>query len=387
MHNYEFLTDDNAADVGAASAVNAASAVKGSVIDTNTSGDNLIGVSAADSLLFESTHYALADPDMAFGVGALLYVPAVSSRIAEKILSDEFSSVNSLAFCLEDSIRDEALPLAESELLETMRRLCLSDLAMENRKNAAPMIFVRIRNAAHMLSVYNQLCEFSEPLTGFILPKFDLTNIAEYSEAICDINASRADKPLYIMPILESESLIPLASRVGVLSELHRRLAFIAEYVLNIRVGGNDIINFFGLRRGSDQTIYDIGVVREILFDILNVFSRDYVVSGPVWEYFDSGAENTSWLTGLKRELELDRLNGFIGKTTIHPSQVPVINESLRVSASDYADALEIMNWSSLTSGVAKSASGMRMNEVKVHRKWADRVLRLARIYGVREEC
>lgn len=36
--------------------------------------------------------------------------------------------------------------------------------------------------------------------------------------------------------------------------------------------------------------------------------------------------------------MELDLLNGFTGKTVIHPNQIPVVNEMLRVSQRDYAD-------------------------------------------------
>jgi citrate lyase beta subunit len=321
-------------------------------------------------------------PRQALSVGALLYVPALHSGAAGKILGGELAQASSIAFCLEDSIRDEAILAAEAQLFDTMRQLH-AHAAANGGIPHSPMIFVRIRNPLHMLSLYNALGGLSEMITGFILPKFDLSNIAAYSEAICEINATRRDRPLYIMPILESKSLADLKGRPDVLSMLHRRLAFIAEYVLNIRVGGNDILNVFGLRRSSRHTIYDIGPARGILFDILNVFSPDYVVSAPVWEYFRSGDGDAGWLEGLRRELELDKLNGFIGKTAIHPSQIPVINESLKVSMEDYSDAIEIIGWKQPAFAVSKSGSGHRMNEAKVHRKWAARILKLAEIYGI----
>jgi citrate lyase beta subunit len=324
-------------------------------------------------------------PRQALSVGALLYVPALHSEVATKILSGELAQASSIAFCLEDSIRDEAIIAAEAQLLDTMRQLYMHASTRGERPHY-PMIFVRIRNPLHMLSLYNALGGLSEMLDGFILPKFDLSNIAAYSEAICEINATRRDKPLYIMPILESKNLADLKGRPNALSMLHRRLAFIGEYVLNIRVGGNDILNVFGLRRSSRHTIYDIGPARGILFDILNVFSPDYVVSAPVWEYFGSMDGDVGWLDGLRRELELDKLNGFIGKTAIHPSQIPVINESLKVSMEDYSDAVEIIGWNRPAFAVSKSGSGHRMNEVKVHRKWAARTLKLAEIYGISDD-
>lgn len=59
--------------------------------------------------------------------------------------------------------------------------------------------------------------------------------------------------------------------------------------------------------------------------------------------------------TGLKRKLEPDRLNGFIGKTAVHSSQVSVINNFLKISVQDYNDAMNIINWKSKSSGVEKS--------------------------------
>jgi len=49
-------------------------------------------------------------------VGGLLYSPAINSGIAERITNGYFPCLTSIAFCLEDSIRDEALEEAELEL-------------------------------------------------------------------------------------------------------------------------------------------------------------------------------------------------------------------------------------------------------------------------------
>ena len=76
--------------------------------------------------------------------------------------------------------------------------------------------------------------------------------------------------------------------------------------------------------------------------------------------------------------------NGFIGKTVIHPNQIPVVNEVLRVRREDYDDARQILNMASNTRVlVAKSAAGGRMNEYKTHTRWAHKICTLAEIYGV----
>ena len=102
-------------------------------------------------------------------------------------------------------------------------------------------------------------------------------------------------------------------------------------------------------------------------------------------EYFGSNP-NDEWAEGLRRELALDRLNGFVGKTAVHPSQIPVIYESMKVSESDYNDAVQILNWQPDSLGVSKSNDGSRMNEVKCHSKWARRIKIMGDIYGIREQ-
>ena len=83
--------------------------------------------------------------------------------------------------------------------------------------------------------------------------------------------------------------------------------------------------------------------------------------------------------------MELDRLNGFIGKTAIHPSQLPVIAESLKPLKSDFEDAKSVLFWSEAL-GVKGSSDGKRMNEVKTHRKWAKRIFILGEFFGIKEE-
>ena len=146
--------------------------------------------------------------------------------------------------------------------------------------------------------------------------------------------------------------------------------------------------------------------VRDVLMDILNVFTRDnnYVVSGPVWEYFKINkklkfSENVPNISlkesllnreplvndavdGLMRELILDKANGFIGKTIIHPTHINFVNGMYAVTKEEYEDALQVMNTSG---GVIKSAQGNKMNEIGPHRMWAERLVMRAKAYGVIE--
>lgn len=302
-----------------------------------------------------------------YKVGALLYMPAFQKNIVKKIAENKLPHLNSAAFCLEDSIQDDSLDEAEKSL-----QIILHEL--ENLENL-PLIFVRIRSPRHLESFHEKIGSKSKILTGYIFPKFDMSNAGAFINLAKQIN-------LPIMPTLESERISSILTRRTELLSIKQALNEIKNIVLNIRVGVNDFCKLYGLRRNINRTIYDIGIIRDVLIDILNVFAKDFVVSGSVWNYFD-GNNGGAWAKGLKIELELDRANGFIGKSAIHPAQLPIIFDSLKVSQHDLDDANILLNWQSTTHGVMKSADGSRMNEVKCHLTWARRIKILSEIYGV----
>ena len=299
-----------------------------------------------------------------YKVGGLLYMPAFQKNIVRKISANKLLHMNSAAFCLEDSIQDESLDEAEASLKIILRELEQLDCKL-------PLVFVRIRSPRHLETFHESIGSRSKILTGYILPKVDMQNVGAYIELAKQIN-------LPIMPTLESERVASLLTRRTEILSLKQALDEIKSIVLNIRVGVNDFCKLYGLRRNINQTIYDIGIVRDVLIDILNVFAADYVVAGSVWNYFSGKL----WAEGLKRELELDKANGFIGKTAIHPAQLPIIFDSMKVSQTDLDDAKILLDWKSTTHGVMKSSDGSRMNEVKCHLNWARRIKIFSEIYG-----
>lgn len=316
-----------------------------------------------------------------YRVGGLLYMPAYQDNIVEKLRAGREPYLTAICFCLEDAINDTAVADAERALRETLR--ALKELyAQEGRTK--PLLFVRVRTADHMQHFIDYVGDVGAVLTGYVLPKVNLGNVEAYMEIMRDLGMDSVRR-CAIMPVLESPSIAGIKSRSAVLGELKAIFDAHREYVLNVRVGGNDFSNLYGVRRSIAHTIYDVGVVRDILVDILNIFARDYVVSGPVWNYFGEDPAGL-WAKGLQKELEYDRLNGFIGKTVIHPAQLPFVYGSLRVQRADYEDARMILDWRDERAGVRKSWDGTRMNEVKTHQKWAARVMALAEIYGVKEE-
>ena len=277
--------------------------------------------------------------ELKYKVGALLYSPALNRKVADSIIAEKICRPYSLTLCLEDTIADDSVEFAEKQVGVTLKRLLE---ARSGKDFYMPMIFIRVRSCEQLLRLWEELADCSELITGFIFPKYSIGNADSYNGAMRKIN-SEAKRTVYMMPILESRDIVEYSTRHTVLSDLKNKIDSVKDLVLNIRVGGNDFSNEFAARRHYDETIYDILPISQLLGDILTVFSREYVVSGPVWEFFSS--DNEEWKRGLRNELKLDKVNGFIGKKAIHPKQISVVNEALKVYHKDYEDAKEILNW------------------------------------------
>lgn len=313
----------------------------------------------------------------AYRVGPLLYCPANNASIVNSLTHEKFGRQFSLALCLEDTIQDDCVADAELILISSLQ-------ALQARKARAgfflPEIFIRVRAPKQIKSLLERLGSSGELITGFNIPKFSLENADAYIQTFKEINSQRG-RPFYMMPIFESPSMIHLERRASILYALKEKLDAVSQYVLNIRVGGNDLCHMFGFRRHSSESIYKIRPVADIFSDILTVFGMDYVVSGPVFEYYSG----KNWESGLIHELNDDRLCGFIGKTVIHPNQIPLVNEAYKVPLKDYNDAKAILDWDvSCPSLVAGSIVKERMNEYKTHYNWALRTLLLAEAYGLK---
>lgn len=312
-----------------------------------------------------------------YSVGALMYSPALNNTIANTVVQGKLGNKYSLALCLEDTIAPDMVEIAEQQVKQTLKQIYE---ASNSKEMYLPKIFIRVREPGQMDRIFAQVREFQTILSGFIFPKYTVTNADAYNEELLKINDS-SNKKLYMMPILESKDIVDFGSRSEVLGKIKEQIDAVNTYVLNVRVGGNDFSNEFSSRRHYDETIYDILPIAQLLSDILTVFSREYVVSGPVWEFFSS--DNDEWKIGLQKELKLDKLNGFIGKTVIHPKQIPVVNEMLKVARKDYEDAKSILSWDNSGLQVGKSYGGERMNEVRTHYNWAKKMLLLSELYGI----
>ena len=311
-----------------------------------------------------------------YSTGALLYCPAHNEGIVHSLVSEKFGSNFSLALCLEDTINDDFVPEAENKLVHSISLLYRYS---ESVQFFIPKIFIRVRNPEQITTLLERCGESAILITGFIIPKFSPENADRYIDTILEANRTYK-RNIYMLPILESPSIVNLQSRPKTLYLLKEKLDTIEELVLNIRVGGNDLCHLFGFRRHNDESIHGISPIANIFSDIVTVFGMDYVISGPVWEYYNG----EHWSNGLNQELRDDRLCGFIGKTIIHPNQIPLVNQAYKVTRKDYEDACSVLNWDMTSeSFVSGNIFAERMNEYKTHSNWAEKILFLSKAYGI----
>lgn len=335
-------------------------------------------------------------------LGATMYMPGTKD-FAQAILDQKYRGLTSMVMCFEDACKEEDVPSAELNsiaLLDTINK-AIDEGTFDYKK--LPLIFFRVRNVnqfKHFASMLKP--EHIRLITGFNFPKFNAENGDEYYSYLREMNRQYGEI-IYGMPIIEDRSVAFKETRIQELIGIKKILDRYEDLVLNVRVGGTDFSSCFGVRRGISYTIYDIITVRDCLLDILNVFIRDnqYTVSGPVWEYFRAEKKMrfqplpefdftnalikrepimNDAVDGLLRELILDKANGFIGKTIIHPTHLNYVNGMLAVTQEEYEDALQIMNTSG---GVIKSANANKMNEIGPHKNWAERLYYRAQAYGV----
>lgn len=343
---------------------------------------------------------------LAVALGATLYSPATRPVLADDVLRSARRGVKSMVLCLEDAIGDDEVEAAEANLVAQLRLLH----GTVGDGPEVPLLFIRVRDPRQIGDLIGRLGDAAALVSGFVLPKFTPATGGAFLDAVED-TAQRSGLRLLAMPVIESPEAVYAETRTEMLHEVARLLAKHRPRILAVRIGATDMSAAYGLRRPPDLTIYDIRPVASVICDVVNVLGRadggGHVVTGPVWEYFSAGERMfkpqlrqspfeaqhaaplrqrliTSDLDGLIREVHLDKANGLIGKTVIHPSHVAAVHALSVVTHEEYCDAADIL---AVTGGGAMASSyANKMNEAKPHRAWAERLMLRARVFGVAAE-
>lgn len=347
---------------------------------------------------------------LSYALGATLYMPASMPTIVSLIRSQKYKELTSLVIDLEDAVGDAELVDCEAKLIEDISELYALYQQKQLLLQELPLLFVRVRHVEQFQRLTTVLGKKQEILTGYVFPKFTAEQGARYFELL-EQTILENDLILYGMPILESREVLYKESRMEALLDIKAVLHQYKARVLNVRIGATDFCGIYGIRRRMDSTIYDISVIRDCIADIVNILGREedgFIISGPVWEYFNNqrvlkpalrvtpfsekGTLDTrkalldDCLDGLMKEVLMDKQNGIVGKTIIHPSHIRVVHALYAISYEEYLDALSIIENNDGQKGVMKSHYANKMNEIKPHMRWAQRILKQAHVYGVYHE-
>jgi citrate lyase beta subunit len=284
-------------------------------------------------------------------IGASLYVPATHKDLQQIADGELLGNLRSIIFCTEDAVADSELGVALFNLALVLQQMI---------ERPGTERFVRVRNPEIMRRVLEM--PGSEKLTGFVLPKTTRHNFDSYFRQV-------RKSPHLLMPTLETAEVFDEAE----MKQFRQCLEVpgVREHILALRIGGNDLLALLGMRRPRKVTIYRTPLGPLIAKLVTTFRPYGFVLTAPVFEHLDCPAL-------LAQEVEEDLAHGLVGKTAIHPSQVPLIEQHYRVQRNDVEVAIRIMD--------AASPAVFRMHgsmcEVATHRAWAHGIVEQARVFG-----
>jgi citrate lyase beta subunit len=288
----------------------------------------------------------------AIQLGAPLYVPANRPDLAMIAHGQKPLSVRSLIFCTEDALHERDLEPALNRLAALLPEL----------KTGSSLRFIRPRNP----TVLRQLLRMDGigQIQGFVLPKVGPRTLGDWLRVWDDHHGH------WLMPVLETTETFDLRQMEVLRDRLEN--SGLRERVLCLRIGGNDLLNLLGIRRARGATVYDTPL-RNVIADLVCVFHpAGYFLSAPVFERLDMPE-------ALAREVEADLQHGLVGKTAIHPTQIPLIEQQYRVSQEDYEMASAVLHPDA--AAVFKLCG--TFCEPATHQRWAAGILERAKVFGI----
>lgn len=240
-----------------------------------------------------------------------LFVPGSRPELFAKAL---FGEADALSIDLEDAVD-------ESRKIEA--RAAVAEFLASLPANKAKTIIVRVNGIATE--------HFAADVEAIAGPGLDLINLP-MTQSADDVRKASA----FIGRIEKAKGI---AKPIGVLANIETakalRLAFeIAsadKRVVGLQLGLGDLLEPMGIDRYNPAIILQFQLALRLAAGEAGVFA------------YDSAFANVKDTEALKREAEAARKLGFLGKSAIHPSQVPIINAVFRPSDEEIAHSLRVV--------------------------------------------
>lgn len=288
----------------------------------------------------------------AYDLGATLYMPVIHPKVPEIVTGVVSAPASSIVLCLEDALHEKDVERGVRTLTELLGN-------KSDQGETGPRLYIRPRS-------FDMACRLREMdgitrVDGFIFPKARPETVPEWIALL-------SGTTLTLMPIIETPDFFDPARLIQFRDLL---LVSCPSQVAAVRIGGNDLLGSMGLRRQRGVTAYEgplswfVSMVASILMPC------GIPVAAPVFDIIED-------METLRREAERDVQMGFVSKTSIHPSQVPVIEGAFSVTEDEIAAARAILS----RDARAVFQVGGVMCEPATHAAWARRVLARADRFG-----
>lgn len=283
-------------------------------------------------------------------LGGTLFVPASHKNIQPIILKEKYPQLRSLVIDFEDGLNANEMK-SGLEKVASVLKLC---------DEQSPYVFIRPKDQQHLKEILKM--EYIENIDGFILPKFSLTNKEKYFNVL-------EEKDFYIMPSIEGYELFEYDK----LKELRDFLLTHKEKVLLVRFGLEDMLRQLNLKRGCEDSIFDLSVGNAVLGNFIAVFkSSGFSISGGVYPCFKNNE-------GFKKDILRDLKEGLFSKTIVHPDQIEIVNEAYKVDEQEYTQALELLESENVVFN-----QNNKMAEKHTMSGFAQFIKDRAEVYGIR---
>ncbi|HUP96534.1 MAG TPA: CoA ester lyase [Usitatibacter sp.] len=239
-----------------------------------------------------------------------LFVPGSRPELFAKAMKSE---ADALSFDLEDAVDEARKDEARKELAKFLRAL---------PPNPGKIIIVRV-NAL-------DTPHFERDLAAIVGPGLDMVNlpkpespddVRECAAALKKHERKARVDPIDILPNIESPRALRLAAEIATAS----------TRVVGLQAGWGDLIEPLGIDR------YNADMIQALQLQI-----RIAAGEAGIWAC-DGAFADIKDAAGYRREAEGARRLGYVGKSAIHPTQVPIANAVFRPTDDEIAHSLRVV--------------------------------------------
>ena len=240
-----------------------------------------------------------------------LFVPGSRPELFVKALAGEADAVS---IDLEDAVDESRKREARAAVAAFLRSL---------PADRTKTVIVRVNGVATE--------HFAADVEAIVEPGLDLVNVP-MTETAEDVRTAAA-------AIARIEKRKGIATPIGILANVETPKAFrlAAEIaaadkrVAGLQLGFGDLLEPLGIDRYDPAVVLQFQLAVRLAAGEAGVFA------------YDSAFADIRDTEALRREAETARRLGYLGKSAIHPSQVPIINAAFRPTDEEIAHALRVV--------------------------------------------